>query len=80
MLVDELRKAGISVFQNLASDSLSTQLRDAEARNVKYSVIIGQKEFVDGTVILRDMDARKQEPIPHDQLVRKLKKNSPVAA
>ncbi len=80
MIIDELRKAGISVFQDLANDSLSAQLRDAEKRGVKYVVIIGQKEFVDGTVILRDMDARKQEPIPHDQLVRKLKKNSPVAA
>lgn len=78
MIVDELRKAGISVFQDLANDSLSAQLRDAEARGVKHVVIIGQKEFVDGTVILRDMEARKQEPIPHDTLVRKLKKNSTV--
>jgi histidyl-tRNA synthetase len=80
MIIDELRKAGISVYQDLANDSLSAQLRDAEKRGVKHVVIIGQKEFVDGTVILRDMDARKQEPIPHDQLVRKLRKTSPVAA
>ena len=80
MIINELRQAGIPVFQDLANDSLSAQLRDAERREVKYVIIIGQKEFVDGTVILRDMDARKQEPIPHDQLVRKLKKNSPVVA
>lgn len=76
MIVDELRKAGISVYQDLANDSLSAQLRDAEARGVKHVVIIGQKEFVDGTVILRDMEARKQEPIPHDMLVRKLKRGA----
>ncbi len=74
MLVDELRKAGINVFQNLASDSLSTQLRDAEARNVKYSVIIGQKEFVDGTVILRDMHGRNQEYVKMDVLTQRLKR------
>ena len=74
MLVDELRKAGINVFQNLASDSLSTQLRDAEARNVKYSVIIGQKEFVDGTVILRDMQGRNQEYVKMDVLTQRLKR------
>ena len=79
MIVDELRKAGISVYQDLANDSLSAQLRDAEARGVKHVVIIGQKEFVDGTVILRDMEARKQEPIPHDTLVRKLKRGVVVA-
>ncbi len=74
MIVDELRRAGISAHHDLANDSLSAQLRDAEARGVKHVVIIGQKEFVDGTVILRDMEARKQEPIPHDTLVRKLKR------
>jgi len=80
MIINELRQAGIPVYQDLANDSLSAQLRDAERRGVKYVIIIGQKEFVDGTVILRDMDARKQEPIPNDQIVRKLKKNSPVVA
>jgi len=75
MLIDELRKAGISVHQNLASDSLSTQLRDAEARNVKYTVIIGQKEFVDGTVILRDMQGRNQEYVPIGNLTSRLKRS-----
>lgn len=76
MLIDELRKAGISVHQNLASDSLSSQLRDAESRNVKYTVIIGQKEFVDGTVILRDMQGRNQEYVPITGLASRLKRVS----
>jgi len=76
MLIDELRKAGISVHQNLASDSLSTQLRDAEARNVKYTVIIGQKEYVDGTVILRDMHGRNQEYIPIHTVANRLKRTT----
>ncbi len=74
LLIDSLRQAGVPVYQNLASDSLSTQLRDAEAKGVKYTVIIGQKEFVDGTVILRDMMARNQEPVPLLSLVSRLKK------
>ncbi len=80
MIIDELRRAGITVMQDLANDSLSAQLREAEARNMQHVIIIGQKEFVDGTVILRDMIARKQEPIPHDTLVKRLKKNALVAA
>lgn len=79
MLVDELRKAGINVHQNLASDSLSTQLRDAETRNVKYTVIIGQKEFVDGTVILRDMQGRNQEYVPMNTLAARLKRATQTA-
>lgn len=76
LIVDELRKAGITVKQDLTNDSLSAQLRDAEAKGVKHVIIIGQKEFVDGTVILRDMAARKQEPIPADQLVKRLKRSA----
>lgn len=80
LLIDELRKAGIATHQDLANDSLSAQLRDAEQRAVKYVAIIGQKEFVEGTVILRDMHARKQEPIPYSQLIRRLKRNVSIAA
>jgi histidyl-tRNA synthetase len=76
MLIDELRKEHVPVFQNLACDSLSTQLRDAEARGVKYTVIIGQKEHVDHTVILRNMHARSQEHVPIASLVSQLKRMS----
>lgn len=79
LLIDELRKAGITVHQNLASDSLSTQLRDAENRNVKYTIIIGQKEYVDKTVILRDMEARNQEYVPLNTLTNRLKRARQVA-
>lgn len=79
MIIDELRKAGITVMQDLANDSLSAQLRDAEMKGMKHVIIIGQKEFVDGTVILRDMDARKQEAVTTDSIVRRLKKATLVA-
>ena len=80
MLIDTLRQAGIPVMHSLASDSLSTQLRDAEAKGVRYTVIIGQKEFVEGTVILRDMNVRNQEYIEQGLLVKRLKKQSPSHA
>lgn len=76
LLIDSLRQAGIPVFHDLASDSLSTQLRDAEARKVKYTLIIGQKEFVENTVILRDMDVRNQEYITQEALIKKLKRKA----
>lgn len=76
LLIDSLRRAGVPVFHNLASDSLSTQLREAEARGVKYTLIIGQKEFVDNTVIFRDMAMRNQEYLDHDTLIRRLAKDN----
>jgi histidyl-tRNA synthetase len=76
MLIDTLRRAGIQVHHNLASDSLSAQLREAEAHKVKHTLIIGQKEFVDNTVIFRDMDVRNQEYIDQETLIKRLKKQA----
>ena len=77
-MIDELRKAGIQVHQDLACDSLSTQLRDAEAKKVRHTIIIGQKEYVEGTVILRDMEARSQEHVPQSQLANRLRRTITV--
>tara|TARA_B100000508_G_scaffold117247_1_gene96843 strand:+ start:1155 stop:2321 length:1167 start_codon:yes stop_codon:yes gene_type:complete len=80
LLIDSLRQAGVPVFHDLASDSLSNQLRDAERRGVKYTVIIGQKEFVEDTVIFRDMDLRNQEYVDHDTLIKRLRRKPSVTA
>lgn len=74
LLIDELRRGGIMVDQDLASDSLSTQLRRAEESGARFSIIIGQKEYVDGTVILRDMIGKNQETIPLGTLIPRLKR------
>ena len=80
LLIDTLRRSGIQVHHNLASDSLSSQLREAEAKKVKYTLIIGQKEFVENTVIFRDMDVRNQEYIDTETLIRRLKRKNTVVA
>lgn len=79
MVLDQLKTAGIRVRHDLASDSLSAQLRDAETRGVRYTVIIGQKEFVDQTVILRDMKERNQENVSIDAMLKKLKRQISVS-
>jgi histidyl-tRNA synthetase len=78
MLVDELRQNGIAVQQDLVADSLSAQLRQAERNGVRYALITGQKELVDKTVILRDLEARTQEAIPIEQIAGRLKRFNAV--
>ncbi len=78
VVIDELRKINVPVQHKLSSDSLSEQLRQAEDAGARYTVIIGQKEFLNDTVILRDMKNRTQENIPLDSLFKKLKKQTTV--
>ncbi len=78
LLIDTLRKSGVNAYQNLASDSLSEQLRDAEAKKVTYTIIMGQKEFAENQVILRNMQTRTQEYLTIDALLTKLRRSSLV--
>lgn len=74
LLLEDLKRADIHAYQELSSDSLSDQLRTAEALNVPYSLILGQKEYVEGTVIVRDMRSRSQESIASGSIVSHMKR------
>ena len=74
MLLDLLKTAEIPAHQSLVSDSLGEQLRQAEAYNVPFSLILGQKEFVENSIIVRDMRSRSQQNIPFDTLIPHLKR------
>jgi histidyl-tRNA synthetase len=74
ILLDMLKSADIPVHQLLASDSLGEQLRQAETYKVPFSIILGQKEFVENSIIVRDMRSRSQQSIPFDALIPHLKR------
>ena len=73
-IIEILRKARIPVVQSLPKDNLSVQLSMAEKLGVPYAVIFGQKEAMDGTVIVRDMASRSQETVKLDDLPEYIKK------
>lgn len=79
LLIDELKRAGIPVYQNVMSDSLSEQLRQAEAKQVRYAVILGQKEYVENNVILRDLREQSQSYIPTANLPDHLRRLTSLA-
>ncbi len=72
-IIDILRKNHISVLQSLSKDSLTSQLATAERSAVPYVLIFGQKEAIDGTVIVRDMQKHSQKIIKIDKLVEAIK-------
>jgi histidyl-tRNA synthetase len=74
MLFEEIRKSGIEVRYSLSRDTIKGQLRMASRLGVKYSLIFGQKEALEGTVILREMETGIQETIPQEKIIDTLKK------
>ncbi|MBI3627730.1 MAG: histidine--tRNA ligase [Candidatus Sungbacteria bacterium] len=73
-LMEELRKAGILVYESLGKDSIKSQLHLSQKVSAEIGLIIGQKEAIDGTVMVREMDSGIQEIIPQDKLIDLLKK------
>jgi histidyl-tRNA synthetase len=73
-VIEALRLAKIPVQHSLSKDSLSAQLGLAEKLGVPFTIILGQKEALDGTVIVRNMDTRSQDTIKVGKLAEYLKK------
>jgi histidyl-tRNA synthetase len=77
-LLEALRAGGISVYESLGRDSVKSQLNVAERIGAQMALILGQKEALDNTIIVREIQSGIQETIAQEKLVeflkRKLKK------
>lgn len=73
-IIEELRKAKIPVYQSLSKDKLSAQLAQAEKSEVPLVLIFGQREAIDGTVIIRNMKTRGQEIVKIEMMAETIKK------
>lgn len=72
-LLEELRKAKINIGESLGRDSLRTQLAKADKLGVEYTLILGQREILDGTIVLRKMDTGEQETVRMEKVADELK-------
>lgn len=73
-LMEELRQAGFHVRANLVKGSLSAQLKMANRINARFTLILGKKELLDGTIILRDMESGSQEMVDIKKIEKELEK------
>ncbi|MFH1575382.1 MAG: histidine--tRNA ligase [Candidatus Nealsonbacteria bacterium] len=73
-LFEEFRKAKIQVVESLGKDSLKTQLRLADKIGADYTLILGQKEALEGVIIIRNMKTGGQEIVKLDKVVREMGK------
>jgi len=69
-----LRRAGFKIRQAFTKDSLKAQLEEANRIGAKFSLILGQKEVMDGTILFRDMDSGIQEIVNQKKIKEEIEK------
>jgi len=73
-LIEGFREANIPIGESLGRDSLKAQLKMADRVKAKYSLILGQKEALEGSIIIRDMVSGRQDTVKLDKAVREISK------
>lgn len=74
ILFEELRRAGFNVRQSFSTDSLKNQMEEAASLKAKISLILGKKEVMDETILLRDMESGVQETVAFKKIKDRLEK------
>lgn len=73
-ILEMFRKANIWIAESFGKDSVRSQLRQADRLAAPFALILGQKEAMDDTIILRDMKSGVQEVIGLNKITEELKK------
>lgn len=72
-VIEILRRGKIPIAQSISKDNLGSQLALAEKLGMKYTIIFGQKEAMENSVIVRDMSNRSQQTIKIPKLLEYIK-------
>jgi len=68
-IYEKFRQSGVDVGEAFAKGNLKAQLEIADKMKSTIAIILGQKEVLDGTVIIRDMEAGAQEIVDVEKVV-----------
>ncbi len=71
-LVDELRRAGIKCEIDYSKGDIKSQLKKANKLQADYTIIYGETEATDKTVIIKHMKTGEQKTIPWDTVTEYL--------
>ena len=73
-IIEMFRKANIPLAQSLGKDSLRAQLKIADKMGASLTLILGQKEALEGEIIIRDMETGAQQTAKIEKVVDAVKK------
>jgi histidyl-tRNA synthetase len=74
-IIEELRRADISVTEALSRESLKAQLKMADREGANLALILGQKEIFEGSIIIRDLKNSLQENVPLERMIEEIRKH-----
>lgn len=72
-LTEEFRKARVALAQDIGIESLTEQLHLAERRGSPYLLIMGRKEALEGSAILRNRQTQQETILPLHGIIDRLK-------
>jgi histidyl-tRNA synthetase len=64
VLLDELRRIGLSAYCDYRATTLRAHLRQADRSRCRYAILLGDDEAARGVVILRNLESKAQEELP----------------
>ncbi len=67
-VVEMLRKNKIPVYHSITKDKITGQLNGAEYMKASHVLIMGQKEAIENTMVVRDLSNREQETVSLENL------------
>lgn len=73
-LFEKLQKAGIKTTTFFNRNKMAPQLKMADKLGARFALILGQKEALDETIIVRDIVSGIQETVPVKKIIEVLKK------
>ena len=73
LILRELHKAKVNILHTIDKDKLSDQMYIAEKSGAPYIILIGQKEALENSVVIRNTVTRSQEIVPISDLAHRAK-------
>jgi histidyl-tRNA synthetase len=64
VLLDELRRIGLSAQCDYRATTLKAHLRQADRSKCRYAILLGDDEAARGSVVLRNLESKAQEELP----------------
>ncbi|MEM1563710.1 MAG: histidine--tRNA ligase [Candidatus Bathyarchaeia archaeon] len=68
-----LRNEGIVVEMEVMRRKVTKALEDADRRGISHVVIVGERELIEGSVVLRDMTKKEQSTVKIEMLANKIR-------